>query len=110
MSQSPAAAPNDALFNEVYVPAFAQTLAQHGYEMNAENAPRILKMAEQLRAQHEADVAALQVSGGDLLSRAERKLAAVAPAAPHGASEVDAAVAFILNNRPDLAEAAAQLA
>lgn len=111
MSQSPAVTPHDTLYNDVYVPAFQLALAQHGYQMTPENAPRLVKMAEQLRVQHDAEVAAQQVSGGDLLSRAERKLAAYAPAAQHQpAFEIDSVVQYLLTDRPEIAEAAAQLA
>jgi hypothetical protein len=113
MSQS--ATPHDTLFSNVYVPAFQSALAGHGWQLTAENAPRILKIAEQLRLQHDAQQAATQASGGDLLTRAELKLAQVAPhgyaqqAANQVAQDNAAAVNYLLTQHPAIAEAAAQM-
>lgn len=112
---SQAATPHDTLFSNVYVPAFQDALTSLGYTLTDENAPRILKVAEQLRLQHDSQQAAAAASGGDLLTRAERKLAQVAPqgyaqqAANQVAQRNAAAVDYLLSQHPAVAEAAAQL-
>jgi len=104
----------DRLYSDVYLPVFADELAARGYQLTPENAGRVLKVAQELRLQHDAQLQAELASGGDVLSAAERKLASISPrfannTTPAHNNDDEAAVQYLLTARPDLVAAAASL-